>query len=166
MTLVDRDPLHVELRLSENDVVQAALDQMVKLSIDSIPNWSTDGKVTYISPISSVSNGVVTYQVRVDFADTDPRVKVGMTSNVDIITAQKDNVLVVPNSALLPQGTGRVVQIVGADGKVQDVPVQIGITDGVQTEIVSGVTEGQQILALPGANLVTIGASPFDARAE
>lgn len=158
MTLVDRDPLHVELRLSENDVVQAAQNQDVKLSIDSIANWNAQGKVTYISPVSSVSNGVVTYQVRVDFADTDPRVKVGMTSNVDIITAQKDNVLLVPNSALLPQGSGRVVQIRGADGKITDVPVVIGITDGAQTEIISGVTEGQQVIALPGTQNTGAGA--------
>lgn len=161
MTLLDRDPLHVELRLSENDVVQAALGQNVKLSIDSIGDWNVNGQVTYISPISSVSNGVVTYQVRVDFADTDPRVKVGMTSNVDIITAQKENVLLVPNSALLPQGSERVVQILDADGKTQDVPVQIGITDGAYTEILGGVSEGQQILALPGANRVTNSGGPF-----
>lgn len=152
MTLIDRDPLHVELRLSENDVVQAARDQKVKLSIDSISNWNAEGKVTYISPVSAVSNGVVTYQVRVDFADTDPRVKVGMTSNVDIITAQKENVLRVPNSALLPKGSGRVVQIIGSDGKAQDVEVQTGITDGAYTEIIQGVDEGQQIIALPGAD--------------
>lgn len=154
MTLVDRDPLHVELRLSENDVVQAALDQNVKLSIDSINNWGANGKVTFISPVSSISNGVVTYQVRVDFADVDPRVKVGMTSNVDIVVAQKDNVLVVPNSALLPSGSGRVVQVLDAQGKVQDIPVETGISDGAQTEIISGVQEGQQIIALPGSDRI------------
>lgn len=162
MTLVDRDPLHVELRLSENDVVQAALDQKVNLSIDSINNWGADGKLTFISPVSSVNNGVVTYQVRVDFADVDPRVKVGMTSNVDIIVAQKDNVLVVPNSALLPGGNGRVVQVLDAAGKVQDIPVEIGITDGAQTEIISGVQEGQQIIALPGSDRIGNGQqNPF-----
>lgn len=161
MSLVDRDPLHVELRLSENDVVQAARDQNVKLSIDSINNWSADGKVTFISPVSSVSNGVVTYQVRVDFADVDPRVKVGMTSNVDIIVAQKDNVLTVPNSALLPSGSGRVVQVLDAQGKTQDIPVETGISDGVKTEIISGVQEGQQILALPGSDRLSAPPSPF-----
>ncbi len=161
MTLVDRDPLRVELRLSENDVVQAAVDQKVKLSIDSIPDWNAEGLVTYISPISSVSNGVVTYQVRVDLPDTDPRVKVGMTSNVDIIVAEKDNVLLVPNSALLPQGSGRVVQVIDAQGTVQDIPVEIGISDGVSTEIIGGVSEGQQILALPGSNRINNQQSPF-----
>lgn len=152
MTLLDRDPLHVELKLSENDVVKAALDQTVQLSIDSIADWKKDGKVTFISPSSTVNNGVVTYAVRVDFSDNDPRVKVGMTSNVDIITQQKDNILLVPNSALLPNGNTRVVQIVGADGKAENVQVQTGISDGVKTEIVSGVTENQQIIALPGTS--------------
>lgn len=166
MTLLDRDPLHVELRLSENDVVQAALGQTVKLSIDSIGDWNANGQVTYISPVSSVSNGVVTYQVRVDFADTDPRVKVGMTSNVDIITSQKENVLLVPNSALLPQGSKRIVQILDAAGKRQDVPVEIGISDGAHTEIVSGVSEGQEILALPSTTGVGNGGGAFFGSAQ
>jgi HlyD family secretion protein len=149
MTLINTDPLHIELKLSENNVTKAVVGQTVNLSSDALSDWKAQGTVSYVAPSGTTSNGVVTYLVRVDFKNTDTRIKVGMTSNVDIVIAQKDNVLLVPNAALLPQGNGQIVQILGANGARQSVQVKTGITDGTHTEIVSGVTEGQQIVALP-----------------
>ncbi len=151
LTLINRNPLHVNLKLSENDVVQVQPDQPVMLTIDSVRDWKAQGKVSYIAPASETSNGVVTYAVRVSFADDDPRVKVGMTANLTIITAQKENVLLVPNSALLPKGSGHVVEVIGKDGKPSEVDVQTGLSDGTQTEIVSGLSEGMKIVSLPGS---------------
>jgi HlyD family secretion protein len=150
VSLVDRDPLHVELKLSENDVAKVKLGQSVTLTIDALKGWQATGTVSYIAPAAETTNGVVTYPVRVDVADTDARVKVGMTANLSIMTATKDNVLLVPNSALLPKGAGRVVQIPGANGRgITEVEVQTGLTDGTYTEIVSGLTAGQTIIATP-----------------
>ncbi len=152
MTLIDPHPLHVSLKLSENDVVRVRVGQPVTLTIDSLSNWRAQGQVSYIAPAAQSSNGVVTYAVRVTLNDGDPRVQVGMTANLNIVTADKDNVLLVPNSALLPKGSGRVVEVVGPDGKQIEVEVQTGITDGAQTEIVSGLSEGQKIIPLPGTS--------------
>ncbi len=82
ITLIDRDPLRVELKLSENDVVKVQLDQPVTLTIDSLTGWKADGKVSYIAPAAETSNGVVTYAVRVSFPDEAASVKVGMTANL------------------------------------------------------------------------------------
>ena len=90
LKLINRNPLHVDLKLSENDVAQVQLDQPVKLTIQSLGGWQTDGKVSYIAPAADSSNGVVTYAVRVSFPDNDPKVKVGMTADLSIVTAQKD----------------------------------------------------------------------------
>jgi HlyD family secretion protein len=152
MKLLNRNPLHIDFKLSENDVVKVQQDQNVELTIDSLPDWKQAGTVKYISPSSETTNGVVTYAVRVNLDDKDQRVKVGMTANVKIITAQKENVLLVPTSALLPKGSGHVVEVIGSDGKTKQVDVVTGISDGSQTEIVSGLTEGQQINALPGSS--------------
>ncbi len=56
-----------------------------------------------------------------------------------------------PNSALLPKGSGHVVQVIGKDGKPSEVDVQTGLSDGSQTEIMSGLSEGMKIVALPGS---------------
>ena len=153
LRLINRNPLHVDLRLSENDVAQVALDQDVTLSIQSLGDWSANGKVSYIAPAADNNNGLVTYAVRVSFPDDDPKVKVGMTSDLKIITARKDNLLLVPNTALLPKGSGRVVQVPAQDAQgrptTREVEVQTGLTDGNQTEILSGLEEGQAIIALP-----------------
>jgi HlyD family secretion protein len=151
--LIDRNPLHVDLRLSENDVAQMQLGQPVNLTISSLAGWQTDGQVSYVAPAADNSNGVVTYAVRISFPDNDPKVKIGMTADLEIVTARKQNVLLLPNTALLPKGSGHVVQVVTTDalGKstIGEVDVQTGLSDGVQSEIVSGLTEGQEIVALP-----------------
>lgn len=150
--LVDRSTLRVDLKLSENDAARAQLGQVVTLTIDSLSGWRATGKVSYIAPAATTTNDVVTYGVRVSFPGNDPRVKVGMTANINITTATKENVLLVPSSALLPKGTGRVVQVPSADGKsTREFDVQIGLSDGTNTEIVSGLKEGDKIVALPAA---------------
>ncbi len=151
--LINRNPLHVDLRLSENDVAQVQLGQPVNLTIASLAGWQTDGKVSYVAPAADNSNGVVTYAVRVSFPDDDPKVKIGMTADLQIVTARKQDVLLVPSTALLPKGSGRAVQVVTTDAQgkssIQEVDVQTGLGDGTQTEVVSGLSEGQEIVALP-----------------
>jgi HlyD family secretion protein len=150
ITLVDRDPLSVELRLSENDVARVALGMPVALTIDALRGVELAGSVSYIAPAAETSSGVVTYAVRVDVAEPGEAVKVGMTANLDIVYAQKDDALLVPSSALQPKGAGYVVQVPGADGQPQERDVSVGLSDGTRTEILSGLDEGQQVIAAPG----------------
>jgi len=151
VSLIDRSTLHVDLKLSENDVAKVQLGQPVDLTIDALKDWKAQGTVSYIAPSAESSNGVVTYRVRVDFPDSDARVKVGMTANLTITTAKKDGVLLVPNTALLPKGAGHVVQVLNADGKTtREVDVQTGLTDGNNTEIISGLNEGDKVVTVPG----------------
>jgi len=84
--------------------------------------------------------------------DAPEAVKVGMTANLRIIYAEKQAVLLVPASALLPRGDGRVVQVPASDprGEPQEIAVETGLSDGNYTEILSGLSEGQQIIATPG----------------
>lgn len=151
LSLVDRSVLRIDLKLSENDVAKVQLGQPVALTIDALQAWQTQGVVGYIAPAAESSNGVVTYRVRVDFSAADERVKVGMTANLAITAAQKEGVLLVPNTALLPKGAGRVVQLPNADGTTREAEVQTGLTDGVYTEITGGLSEGDTIVAVPGA---------------
>ena len=150
ISLIDRSTLHVDLKLSENDVAKVQLNQPVALTIDALKGWQAQGTVSYIAPSATTSNGVVTYAVRVSFPDSDARVKVGMTANLTITTAKKDGVLLVPTTALLPKGAGQSVQVLGADGKTTtEVDVQTGLTDGVNTEITSGLKAGDKVVTTP-----------------
>jgi HlyD family secretion protein len=150
VSLIDRDPLSVELKLSENDVAKVALGMPVTLRVEALRGTELAGEVSYVAPASETSGGVVTYAVRVDVADPGEAVKVGMTANLDIVYATSADALLVPSSALLPKGAGYIVQVPAADGGRQEVDVTVGLSDGANVEILSGLSEGQQIIAQPG----------------
>jgi len=157
-SLIDRSTLHVDLTLSENDVAKVALGQQVALTIDALKTWATVGTVSYIAPAATTTNGVVTYAVRVSFPDSEAQVKVGMTANLVITTAEHADVLVVPASALLPKGAGYSVQLRSTDGKTtSEVDVQAGLSDGVNTEIISGLQAGDTVVTTPSKTTTTRG---------
>jgi HlyD family secretion protein len=149
--VMNANALHVDLKLSENDMVRVQLGQTVNLAADALQDWQADAKVSYIAPAAENTNGVVTYVARVSFTANEPLVRVGMTANVDIATARKNDVLIVPNTALLPKGNGHVLQVVGIDGNTGEVDVETGLTDGEFTEIIAGVSEGARVVALPSS---------------
>jgi HlyD family secretion protein len=147
--IIDRTPLHIDLKLGETDIVNVKLNQEASILVDAISDWKSVGTVTSIAPAAQSSSGVVTYNARVDFTDDDPRVLIGMTATVEMVTAKRDNVLLIPNSAILPKGTGRVVQVYNEDGSTKEIDITIGLSDGVQTEVLTGLTEGQLIVSTP-----------------
>jgi HlyD family secretion protein len=158
LRLINRNPLHVDLRLTENDVAKVQTGQPVKLSIQSLGDWQGSGSVIYVAPAADNVNGVVTYVVRASFPDNEPRVKVGMTADLSIEVARRDGALLVPNTALLPKGTGRIVQVVddkasAGQQAVREVDVRVGLSDGTNTEILSGLSEGQQVVAFPDSGV-------------
>jgi HlyD family secretion protein len=163
LTLLDRSGLHVDLKLSENSAVKVQAGQPVTLTFVSLNGKTVTGTVSYVSPVAETTNGVVTYAVRVNLAGSDAEIRIGMTANLVIVTAQKDNVLLVPNTALLPQGDGQVVVRIGgagpAGGQVQT-PVETGLTDGTYTEIMSGLNEGDVIQSLATATTTTSSGAP------
>jgi HlyD family secretion protein len=149
IAIIDRTPLHIDLKLGETDIVNVKLNQEASILVDAIGDWKSIGTVTSIAPAAESSSGVVTYSARVDFTDDDPRVLIGMTATVEMVTAKRDNVLLIPNSAILPKGTGRVVQVYNEDGSTKEIDITIGLSDGVQTEVLTGLTEGQLIVSTP-----------------
>jgi HlyD family secretion protein len=152
LSLMDTGTMHVDLKLNENDVARVSLGLPVKLTVDSLSDWAAEGQVDYIAPSAETISGVVTYETRVTFTNDDPRLKVGMTANLDIITANRQAVLLVPTTALLPKGSGHVVQMPNADGQgFREVDVETGLSDNSYTEILSGLNEGDQIVALPAS---------------
>jgi HlyD family secretion protein len=122
VTLLDRGVLHVDLKLSENDVVKVQAGQPVTLTIDSLNGKALQGTVGYVSPAAETTNGVVTFAVRVDVPTDDQTVRIGMTANVSIVAAQKSGVLLVPNTALVPLGNGYAVRLVSRAGGGQGFP--------------------------------------------
>lgn len=132
--------------LNEVDVAKIKLGDSAIMTFDAIDGLSITGKVIDIDTLGTVSQGVVTYNTKISLDTSDPQVKPGMSVSVSIITKVKTDVVAVPNAAIKVQGNSNFVQILDAQGKPQNVTVQIGIADDSYTEIISGVNEGDKVV--------------------
>lgn len=156
--------------LSEVDVAKIALGDKATLTFNAIPNLTIAGQVVEIDSVGTVSSGVVNYNVQISFdATNDGGVKPGMSVNADIITAVKQNVLMVPNGAIKTQGGISYVQtfatelpaaLPGAQGSPSTTPpksqiVTTGITNDTSTEITSGLNAGDIIVTKTIASTTT-----------
>ncbi|MDD5527659.1 MAG: biotin/lipoyl-binding protein [Patescibacteria group bacterium] len=132
--------------LNEVDVAKVKTGDQVILTFDAIDGLSLTGKIIDIDTLGTVSQGVVTYNVKIGLDTQDPAVKPGMSTSVSIITEVKTDVLAAPNAAIKSQGNLYYAQELDAKGQPQNYPVQVGIADDTNTEIISGVNEGDLVV--------------------
>jgi HlyD family secretion protein len=148
-----------QLSLNEVDAAKVKVGEKATLTFDAIDGLTLTGKVAEVDSIGAVSQGVVSYSVKISFDSQDERVKPGMTVNASIQTDVAQDVLVVPSSAVKTQNGASYVQMFepaleetgGTQGVASKIPptqveVQTGISDDTNVQIVSGLTEGEQIV--------------------
>lgn len=136
----------VDAGASETDVGKISTGDKVSMTLDAFPNETFTGEVFYIAPAQTNTSGVITYQVKISFDKPDSRIKSGFTSNINIETNHKDNILVLPQYAVLQNDDGTFVETLENNKTVKH-PVTLGIQDQKgNVEILSGVTEGEQVL--------------------
>ncbi len=134
-----------EISLNEVDAAKIKLGQKATLTFDAINGLSLTGKVAAIDAIGTVSQGVVTYNVKIIFDTQDERIKPGMSVSAAIITDSKQNVLVISSSAIKQQNNSNYVEIL-VNGAPQQQSVETGISNDTNTEIINGLKENDQII--------------------
>ena len=144
--LVDPDNLELKGTVDEIDVARVALNQKAGITLDALPDEKIPGELTYIAPVSRVEGGVVVYDVKIELENkgTLP-LKAGMTAKADIINEEKTDALIVPEKAI-SRNNGNATVRVTIEDKVETRNVTTGISDGSNTEIVSGLNEGESIV--------------------
>ncbi|MDO8676337.1 MAG: efflux RND transporter periplasmic adaptor subunit [Candidatus Azambacteria bacterium] len=153
-----------EISLNEVDMAKIKVGQPVTLAFDAIDGLSIAGKVAEIDSLGAVSQGVVTYNVKIVFDSQDSRIKSGMSVNATVITNVKTDVLLVPNSAVKTDDNGgSYVQSLDAAGQPQNVPVQIGLVNDTDTEITGGLNEGDKIITQTIASGAAANSQPSGA---
>ncbi|MDP2708711.1 MAG: efflux RND transporter periplasmic adaptor subunit [bacterium] len=154
-TLITKQQI-AEISLNEIDAAKVNAGDKVNLTFDAIDGLTITGQVAEVDALGAVAQGVVTYNVKIIFDTQDERVKSGMSVNAAIITNVKTDVLTVPNSAVKTDANGaNFVQTLDADGQPQNVPVQIGLVNDTDAEIISGINEGEKIIT----QTITTGAA-------
>lgn len=138
MELVDDSAYHLDMNVGEADIQQIKLNQPVNITFDALGGTVYTGTVTYVAPVATVQQGVVSYPATVT---VDPKVvrgtlRPGMSASASVVVDRHTDALLVPNRAVRTEGRQKVIYIVGPGGAQVRVPVQTGITDDTSTEIV------------------------------
>lgn len=146
LTVADMSKMQIDTQVDESDIGQIKLQQKVTFTVDAYPGKTFSGVVSNISQKATVVSNVVYYNVLVDVDAADNLLKPTMTARVSINVAASKNALVVPLAAVKANNGQQYVMVVEG-GKTQNTLVTTGITGDDKIEILSGVTEGEQVLA-------------------
>jgi HlyD family secretion protein len=180
----DLTKMQIDSSIAEADIGSIVEGQAVDFTVDAYPYRTFTGGVTQVRNSPITVNNVVTYDVVIGVTNADYKLKPGMTANVSIVIAQREDVVKIPNSALryhpadpaqvetnaapAPAATTtatnasghaagsahrhygppnvHTVYLVGADQKLQAVQIKTGISDGIYTEVRSGLKEGDAVV--------------------
>ena len=158
ISLVSLDNLQTQISLSEVDIAKVQADGQVTLEMDAISGQSFSGKVASISPVGTVTSGVVNYAVTVALTKSDPGIKPGMTATATFVVDQRDNVLMAPNKALKTASNQKVMTLL-VSGKQVPVIVKTGLVGESSTEILSAASTDGQPVNLADGDLVVLNST-------
>src|SRR5437868_7711129 len=172
----DLTKMQIDSNVAEADVGVVKVGQDVDFTVDAFPSQTFHGKVVQVRNAPITVQNVVTYDTVIGLNNPDLKLKPGMTANVSILIAHRDNVLQVKNAALRyrpvdaappaarpsaakPTGSPRQGQrgsgqprggertvYILSGGKPKPVQIKTGISDGIVTEVTDGLKEGDQIV--------------------
>ena len=157
----DLTDMRVIADIDEADIGGVKEGQRVSFTVDAFPDDKFEGQVTQVRQEATTTSNVVTYEVVISAPNSDLKLKPGLTANVTIYTLEKNDVLTVPSKALRFTPNEALLK---NDQKIEDCPaehklwtlkdntfkahaVETGTTNGVMTEIVSGIPEGTEVLS-------------------
>lgn len=145
LQLGDLSRMWIVCQVDETDIAQVRVGQKVSVRVDAYPERAVPGKVIRIDPQAKLDQNVTTIPVTVELNHPDFRFKPGMNAECDFLVAEAHDVLLAPNEAVKGAPGGYFVLTL-ADGKPKKNPVKVGLAGNEDTEILSGVTEGMQVI--------------------
>ncbi len=182
----DLTKMQIDSNVAEADIGAVSVDQNVDFTVDAFPMRTFHGKVVQVRNAPITVQNVVTYDTVIGVSNPDLKLKPGMTANVSIIIAHKDDVLQLKNAALRyrpseaataeqlkstssPSGqrpTGarerkpeRTVYVLSY-GRPKAVQIKTGISDGIVTEVTEGLKEGDRIVTAELTSPAASSSSP------
>ena len=145
--LIDPSRMELKTKVDEVDIPSVKLGQKAIIKLDALPDLKLEGRVTAISLLPSEEAGVVLYEVKIGFdVPESSGLRGGMTVTADIVTDERSNALLVPNRAIRQDSSGNPVVKIMVGDQTQERAVVTGISDGLQTEIISGLNEGDRVV--------------------
>ncbi|MBU4216750.1 efflux RND transporter periplasmic adaptor subunit [Candidatus Parcubacteria bacterium] len=143
-SIINNDTLFVEVKIEQADINKIKNGQKAYATFEALDSLRLEGEVAFVSLTSATdNNGIVTYVVRVVVNNNgETKIREGMTAQVDFVTAEKNDILIVPVTAVRNVNNKPSVEL--PDGTWA--PVVTGFTDGINVEIISGLKAGDKLV--------------------
>ena len=149
MTLGDLREVYVKGKVDESDIGKVYLGQSARITVESFKDRTFTGKVTKISPMGVEKDNVTTFEVRVSISNESGKLLATMTANAEILLEERKGVLAIPEAAIIYK-KDRTTEVEmpdpGTETGKRRIAVVTGISNGSKTEIVKGLSEGQQVI--------------------
>lgn len=149
MTLGDTSEVYVKGKVDESDIGKVYLGQPARIRVETFKDKVFTGHVTKISPMGAEKDNVTTFEVRVSINNPGGELKAEMTANAEILLDEHKNVLMIPEGAIMydkdKKASVDVPDPKGKEGK-RKLAVNIGISNGAKTEVLSGLKEGDEVV--------------------
>ncbi len=163
VTLVRADRIEMRASVDEADVSSIRVGQPVEVTTYASPDVKISGTVETISPTSVEQQGVVLYPVTIRLEPGGQSLRGGLSANASIEVSSRDDILLLPNRAIRREGDERVVYVRQEGDELERRVVEIGVRDSEVSEIVSGVSEGEEV-AIQSRTGGNIGGGGIDIR--
>ena len=142
----DLTTMKAQVQVNEVDVSNVQVGQKVMMTFSAVDGLTVSGKVDAIDSLGTVTQGVVTYNAKISLDALDPRLKPGMSVSASIITGVKQDVIIVPGSAIKKQGNVDYVLVLNSGTTPVQTAVTVGAANNTETEVVSGLTVGDKVV--------------------
>jgi len=147
ISIISPAEFEIEANVPEADIAKLSLGDTARVTLDAYGSDVVFAvKVAAIDPAETIIDGVATYRVTFQFTSPDERVKSGMTANIDISTERRDNVIAIPQRAVIARNGKKFVRML--DGETEkEVEVETGLRGSSgNIEIISGLNEGEKVI--------------------
>jgi HlyD family secretion protein len=154
ISLISDKKFEIEVNIPESDVAKIKVNNSAKVTLDAYgDDVKFQAQVVSVEPAETIFEGIATYKTKLNFLTDDERIKSGMTANIDILTNEKKDVIVVPQRAVIQKDENRIVRVVDSNGKIIERKVEVGLrgSDG-NIEITSGLNVGDQAIVFMKEN--------------
>jgi RND family efflux transporter MFP subunit len=141
------DPSEIEFRgfIDEIDVAMVKIGQAANIALDALPDAELSGKVAFISPVGTIRAGVVSYATTVTLENTVAGLRDGMSATAEVVIERRDDVLLIPNRTIGGTLANPKVSVL-IDGQVEEREITLGLSDGINSEVLSGLEEGEKVV--------------------
>ena len=148
ITLVGTSGIEMQGTIDELNIASVKLGQTANITLDALPDEQVTGSVAFVSPMGTVLAGIVSYATTIALENPSPELKDGMSATAQVEVARRDNVLLIPNDVIQGSVQSPYVEVL-VNGKPVARQVTLGLSNGFNTEVVSGLVEGEEVVVPP-----------------